>query len=142
MGHRICRLIILGLCLVSSGACAEPAKTDPESVFVSYQIKAGTDSAFAALLKKTWTTYRQLDLVQPTPHVVLRGETSDGKVYFVEIFTWRDARTPDHAPSEVLATWNELQTFCETRNGKNGIELSEVTFVETADPKVLPTSGT
>jgi hypothetical protein len=84
---------------------------------------------YAELSAKTWTIYRRLDLVLPAPHVVLRGVDSQNLPYFVEVFTWRNAEIPDHAPAEVRAVWQDLENACEKRNGRPGIDFAEVTAI-------------
>jgi hypothetical protein len=60
---------------------------------------------------------------------VVRGVDSQNLPYFVEIFTWKSAEIPDHAPAEVRAVWQELENACEKRNGRPGIDFTEVTAV-------------
>jgi hypothetical protein len=102
-----------------------------ETIFSTYHVKRGMEAKFAKLNAKTWALYRQLDLTLPVPHVVLRGVDSSNLPYFVEIFTWRSAEIPDHAPAEVRAIWQELENACEKRNGRPGIDFTEVTTVAT-----------
>jgi hypothetical protein len=33
---------------------------------------------------------------------------------------------PDNAPTEVHTLWEEMQTLCEKRGGRDGIEIPEV----------------
>ena len=47
----------------------------------------------------------------------------NGETYFVEIFTWRDAAIPDHAPPAIQSIWAEMNKLVEGR----GIEIAEVT---------------
>jgi hypothetical protein len=55
----------------------------------------------------------------------VRGVDDAGKPYFVEIFTWKDASIPDHAPAEVRAIWKKLEAVCEPRGGRPGIDFSD-----------------
>ena len=80
-----------------------------ETIYSTYHVKRGMEAKFAELNAKTWALYRKLDLVLPAPHVVVRGMDSSNLPYFVEIFTWRSAEIPDHAPPEVRAVWQELK---------------------------------
>ena len=61
-------------------------------------------------------------LVLDKPHVRLRG-VDNGQTYFVEIFTWRDAAIPDHAPTAIQSIWTEMNKLVEG----GGIEIAEVT---------------
>lgn len=65
-----------------------------------------------------------MDLVVPKPHIVLKGIDESGKSYFVEIFTWRNAGIPDNAPKEVREIWEQLESMCEKRGGRPGIDFS------------------
>jgi hypothetical protein len=102
-----------------------------ETIFSTYYVKRGMEAKFAELNAKTWALYRKLDLALPTPHVVVRSVDSSNLPYFVEIFTWRSADIPDHAPPEVRAVWQELENACEKRNGRPGIDFTAVTTVAT-----------
>jgi hypothetical protein len=102
-----------------------------ETIYSTYHVKHGMEAQFTELNAKTWALYRKLDLVLPTPHVVVRGVDAANLPYFVEIFTWRSAEIPDHAPPEVRAVWQELENACEKRNGHPGIDFAEVTTVAT-----------
>jgi hypothetical protein len=92
-------------------------------------VKRGMEGRYAELSAQAWALYRKLDLVLEKPHVVLRGVDAAGLPYFVEVFTWRSADIPDHAPPEVLAIWKQLEESCEKRDGRPGIDFSEVTAV-------------
>jgi hypothetical protein len=100
-----------------------------ETIYSIAHVKRGMEAQYAELSAKTWAIYRRLDLVLPAPHVVVRGVDSQNLPYFVEIFTWKSAEIPDHAPAEVRAVWHELENACETRNGRPGIDFTEVTAV-------------
>jgi len=92
-------------------------------------VKRGLEGRYAELSAEAWALYRKLDLVLERPHVVLRGVDAAGLPYFVEIFTWKSADVPDHAPPEVLALWKQLEEACEKRDGRPGIDFSEVTAI-------------
>jgi hypothetical protein len=92
-------------------------------------VKRGMEGRYAELSAQAWALYRKLDLVLERPHVVLRGVDEAGLPYFVEVFTWKSADVPDHAPPEVLAIWKQLEEACEKRAGRPGIDFAEVTAV-------------
>jgi hypothetical protein len=100
-----------------------------ETIYSIAHVKPGMEKQYAELSAKTWAIYRKLDLVLPAPHVVVRAVDSQNLPYFVEIFTWKSAEIPDHAPAEVRAVWQELENTCEKRNGRPGIDFTEVTAV-------------
>jgi len=114
-----------------SKAGASPVP-EPETIYSVYHVKPGREAIFAEARARTWALYRRLDLVLPKPHIAVRGTEDSGKTYFVEIFTWRDAAIPDHAPKEVRLAWQELEAACEPRGGRPGIDFSDggVTLVE------------
>src|SRR5437762_8645611 len=76
-----------------------------ETVAVKYHSKAGAEIALAGVLARHWETARRLNLVQPAPHVIVRGAEEADRVYLLEIFTWRDAGIPDAAPAEIQVLW-------------------------------------
>jgi len=98
---------------------------EPETVYCVSSVKPGRESAYAELRAKAWAIYRRLDLVLPKPHLVVRGVDDAGKTYFAEIFTWKDAAIPDHAPREVREIWRRLEETCEPRNGRPGLDFTE-----------------
>jgi len=100
-----------------------------ETIYSIAHVKRGMEAKYAELSAKSWAIYRKLDLVLPAPHVVIRGVDSENLPYFVEIFTWKSAEIPDHAPAEVRAVWQQLENACEKRNGRPGIDFTEVTAV-------------
>jgi len=104
------------------------AADTPETVMITYQAKSGADAELARVIEKHWTTARQLKLVLE-PHLILRGVEDDGRVYFVDIFTWRDEKVPDSAPAAIQAIWAEMSAAVETRGGKPGIQIQRVSIV-------------
>jgi len=111
-------------------ACAAVAAEKPETVMVRYQAKPGAEEELARVIARHWKTAHDLKLVRETPHVTLRG-IQDGKTYFVDIFTWRDAAIPDAAPPAIQAIWAEMNKLVEARGGRPGLEIAEMS-VETA----------
>ncbi len=76
-----------------------------------------------------WTTARQLRLVRDTPHFTVRGTEDGKKAYFVDVFTWRDSRTPDVAPEEIKRIWADMNRLVEARDGHRGLEISVVSVL-------------
>ncbi len=70
-----------------------------------------------------------MNLVLGTTHVTLRGTEKDKTTYFIEVFTWRDADIPDAAPPEIQAIWNDMNAVVESRGGRPGLQITEVTVV-------------
>jgi len=76
-----------------------------------------------------WPIYRRDKLVFATPHLLVREKDDAGRTRFVESFTWVSHDAPDHAPPDVKVIWKELESLCEPRDGKKGIDGSEVETV-------------
>ena len=111
-----------------SGAAGEtPAK--PETVHVTYHVRAGKEAELARVLARHWPTCRRLGLVLEKPHLIVRGYGEGHRPYFVEILTWKDSDAPDNAPPEVRAIWKDLEALCEKREDRPGIEIDEVEIV-------------
>ena len=107
---------------------AGAAVAAPETVMITLRAKAGQEAQLAAVLAQHWTTVRTLNLATPD-HLTLRGAERDGKTFFVEVMTWRDASIPDAAPAEIQAIWNQMQQLVEARDGHVGLEIVEMTVV-------------
>jgi len=89
----------------------------PETVMVTYRPKKGSEAQLAQVVAKHWDTARRLELVTSDPRHLYRAGSM-----LIEVFTWKDAEIPDHAPAEIRAIWDELNTLVE----KNGISILEV----------------
>jgi hypothetical protein len=126
---RATAALALTLSLFAQKTASELPRPGTETIYSIAHVKNGMENRYAELSAKTWAIYRRLDLVLPAPHIVLRGVDSQNLPYFVEIFTWRNAEIPDHAPAEVRAVWRELENACEKRNGRPGIDFTEVTAI-------------
>lgn len=104
-----------------------PAK--PETVMVTYHAKAGSEADLAKVLARQWATGRNLKLFVDAPHLLVRGVEAGNKPYFVEILTWRDASVPDAPPDAIRTLWGEMNKLVESRGGRPGIEIAQVTLV-------------
>ena len=120
------KLWICGFLLAFSALAAD----DAETVITTFRVKAGKEADFARAHAKAWPAYQKAEMVLSEPHIVLRGKDASGKTYFVEILSWKSHETPDHAPTEVQAIWQDLEALCEARDGHSGIEFPEVTVVK------------
>ena len=124
--RKLTTLILLTLGMPASG---QQAKVTPETVMVTFRAKAGAEDELARVIEKHWATGSALGLFQPTPHLTVRGQDGDKKTYFVDVFTWRDATIPDHAPPAIQAVWADMNRLTEARGGKPGLEFAEVSVV-------------
>jgi len=126
-------LVALAGCSSTPSAPDHSAKADPETVLVTYHVKAGKEAEFQAVLSRAWQVYRSDHLVLAEPHVVVR-DTEDGKPRFIEIFTWVSRSIPEHAPESVKAIWKEEESLCEKRGEHYGIEPGEVELLVPSRP--------
>ena len=108
---------------------------DPETVLVTYHVKAGNEAEFEQVLWQTWKIYQGMHLVTAQPHTVIRTKDDNGKPRYVEIFTWVSHAVPDHAPLPVISAWDRLTALCETRDGHPGLEGGEVQNVPPPPPE-------
>ena len=103
---------------------------EPEPVMITLRAKAGAERALASVLARHYDVAHRLNLVvADAPHVTLRAIDRGGNPYFVEILTWRDGEVPDHAPREIQAIWQEMNTLVESRAGRPGLEIVPMTAV-------------
>jgi len=122
----------LGLAGVLSGCSStkpvdpkSAAAMSPETVFITFHVRAGKEVELQQVLDEAWKLYRQEKMVLAEPHVILRGPEIGG-TRVVEIFTWVNHSVPDHPPNSVRALWNRMQLLCEERAGHPGLEGGEV----------------
>jgi hypothetical protein len=113
--------------LANAGAAAQDSGT--ETVLATYRVQPGKEKEFLKVVQQSWPTLLRLGLVLPQPHVVLRGTDEAGKPIFVEILTWVDHDAADHVPAEVQKIWDQMQSLCESRAGRPGIDFPEFQIV-------------
>jgi ketosteroid isomerase-like protein len=131
MHRQILLLLLLPAALRAAG---------PETVMVTLHARPGSENVLALTIARHWNTATRLNLVLAEPHLSLRGAEGEGKTYFVEIFSWRDADIPDNAPAEIRGIWDELNGLVEARGGRPGLDLVPVSLETTATP-VTPDLG-
>src|ERR1700735_969326 len=95
--------ILLALAVLSLNACCTTsrtqrgsAKTDTETVLVTYHVQPGKEAEFQKLLSQIWQVYRTEHLVFAEPHIIVRETDGGDKVRFVETFTWVSHTAPEH----------------------------------------------
>jgi len=127
-------LLALLLLLPAQPAGAQPkaGAADQETVLSTYHVRQGKEKAFEEVLERTWGVYRQLDAVLPAPHIVARSVDEQGRADYREIFTWRSADIPDHAPKEIRAAWAEMRALCEPRGGDGAIAFVELDIIRSS----------
>ena len=104
------------------------APTEPETVMATFHARPGAEAALARIIADHFDTARALNLVLAEPHVTIRRNEGDTTA-FVQIFTWRDASVPDHAPPAIQKIWAEMAKLTEPRGGRPGIDIVQVELV-------------
>jgi len=134
-GHNPMKItcFLFALATISVTACSTTspthqgsARTDAETVLITYHVKPGKEAEFQALLSHAWQTYRTEHLVFAEPHLIVRDAEEGDKARVVEIFTWVSHTAPEHASDAVKTLWEQEQSLCEARGGHVGIEGGEV----------------
>jgi hypothetical protein len=107
-------------------AAVSAASEVPETVMITYQVKAGAEAALSRVIAKHWRVAQHMNLVRSSPpHVVLQGG-DEGRRYIVEVLTWRDGSIPDNAPDAITELWQEMSQYVVAREGHSGIDFSPV----------------
>jgi hypothetical protein len=134
--QAVVRLVLVGVVATVSSwtpARAQEKALPPETVMITLHAKAGAEAALAQVVARHYETARRLMLLRDeAPHLTLRAPDDHDTVSIVEIFTWRDAATPDHAPREIQAIWQEMNGLVEARGGRPGLDIVEVRDVTQA----------
>lgn len=108
------------------------------TVVCNYRVKKGKEAAFEKLLGKHWPTLKKAGLVQGDPSVIYRGTDETGGTFYVEIFTWKDAKAPTlaHHSQEVMAVWEPMGACMEARGGRPPMEFPQVQLAKIKLAKV------
>lgn len=135
MCYRLSYFFVIACLMLAGGANAQnkgkkQAKVDTETVHTTFLVKDGKEAEFQKVYEKAWAAYRKFGMVLAKPHMLMRGEDEAGKIYFIEILTWKDHDKPDNAPPEVKAIWAQMEALCERRDGHRGIEFEEVRVLQ------------
>lgn len=80
-----------------------------------YWVKPDKEAEFRRLLEQHWPLFQRLGLVaDDPPHLVFRGQTQDGRVFYVETFPWKDAEAVEraHTLPEVASVWEPMGDCC------------------------------
>ena len=118
-----------GDAFAQAGNVGQP-KVETETVYTTFYVIPGKEAEFWKVLERAWPTYYKHGMVLKRPHLILRGADDSGRPYFIEVLTWKDHDAPDHAPADVQAIWDQMNTLCERRDGHRRIEFYEVKVVE------------
>jgi hypothetical protein len=115
--------------LLLFAAVAVTAAEPPEHIISFYFPKEGSEEALQAAILENFATMSKLDVIFPSPRILLRGKDAKGRPYFVSVFTWRSASIPDNAPPEIRKNWAKLESLVEPRDGRRGIDFDEVDMI-------------
>jgi hypothetical protein len=107
---------------------------DAEAVLITYHVIPGKEAELQHELSDAWKLYQKENLVVAEPHVIVRDKDADGKTCFVESFSWISHKAPEQVSESVRAVWDQMQTCCEERGGRPGIDGHEVMSVELSQP--------
>ena|SRR5215510_13594494 len=85
-------------------------KSNPVRMLCTYQIKDGKEAEFERMLEKHWPTLHGMGLATDEPARVFRGQNKARKIVYIEMFSWKDASSPDvaHQTPEVMAVWEPM----------------------------------
>lgn len=121
----------IAFCIWTTSVAAGPLPgKGTETIHSVAHVKRGREVDYTKLSAEAWGVYKRLGFVLDTPHIVLKGTDEKGRAFVVEVFTWKSSDIPDHAPPEVKAIWRKLEDVCEPRDGRRGIDFSEVTALQ------------
>lgn len=123
------RILIFVATLAMGVANAQIPGSGTETIHSVAHVKPGHEAEYAKLSSQAWEIYTRLHLVLDSPHLVLKGADEKGRPFFVEVFTWKSAEIPDHAPPAVKAIWQQLENACEVRDGRPGIDFAAMTVL-------------
>jgi hypothetical protein len=101
-------------------------KGTPETVLVTFQVRAGQEARLQRIISQAWATYVRLGMVRRDPHLLLKNTDEKGNTTIFEIFSWKDSSVPDNASPEVRKLWNEMEGLCEKRAERPGIDFKRV----------------
>src|SRR5262245_65564130 len=91
-----------------------------ETVFATYRVRAGKETAFLRLLSRHGPTLRRLGFTNGEAPLVFRGKDATKKTVVVEIFTWKGAKAVQaaHHHPELAAIWEAMPPYLEAREGR------------------------
>jgi hypothetical protein len=101
----------------------------PSTVLVTYRPRDGAVESLAELLARQRATLARLALLASTQRT-FRSTDPGGRPVFLDLLTWKDAAVTGNPPPEVGSLWGELQKLVEPRDGRPGIEIQQLTQVE------------
>jgi hypothetical protein len=90
-------------------------KSKPINNLCIYRIKQGKEREFKTILKKHWPALSGAGLTTGQKPIIWRGESKKGKVTYIELMQWKDAKAVDtaHGLPEVMAVWEPMDALTE-----------------------------
>ncbi len=91
-----------------------------------YRPTPGNEDALFELVKKHWAVLRGVGLTTDEPAIVYKAiDKNTRRPFYVEIFSWRDAKAPElaHQMPEVMRVWEPMGPMLV---GGRGPELAVV----------------
>lgn len=99
-----------------------------ETVVCTYRVKADSEAEFRGLLRRHWSTLRELGFVTDTQPLTLRQV--DQPTY-LEVFTWVEGGFDQaHEHPDVLTIWEAMDPLLEDRDGQPKWEFPHYVPVE------------
>jgi hypothetical protein len=95
--------------------------TQPLLSACTYTVKSGREADFEKVLAKHWPALHKAGLLTDERPVIYRGKFDErskphaGLTFYLEIFTWKDAKDPEraHEMPAVMAVWEPMGALCE-----------------------------
>lgn len=97
------------------------SESKPVTVICRYQVEAGKEAEFEALLARHWPTLHAAGLVTDRRAIAYKGQPSakpggrhDAERVYVEIFEWKDDQASGraHESPTVMAIWEPMGACC------------------------------
>jgi hypothetical protein len=128
--HLFFALSLISLTACSSTTAPQDRRHSPETMLITYHVRPGKEAELQDVISRAWGIYRQNKMVFAKPHTIVQAKEDGDKTRIIEIFTWASASTPDHAPDAVQKAWGQMQSLCESRGGRGGLELDAVDLLQ------------
>ena len=120
------KAILILILFAATASAAEP----PEHIISYLFPKEGSEAALEVAIREDYAVMSKLDVIFPSPRLLLRGKDVKERTYYVMIFTWRSAGIPDNAPPEIRKSWAKMESLVEPRDGRRGIDFDAVEMLD------------
>ncbi len=100
----------------------------PQTVICTYRVRSDHEDEFIPLVRRHWPKMRELGLATEDAASIYAGRDDENRLFVVEIWSWAsaDAVKRAHSHPEVLALWEPMEAYCESRNGQPACEFPHV----------------